>query len=326
MAFVRLTHGLSMCLVGLSSRLGPWDTTARLYSSLVVRCAVDRLAVQSHQTDVVCVYIDMSLRCSVAVVPKLPFLLRRTVRLEGRKHACQCTCGAGRVCTCHADVPKPYLVVVAMEGILVDAFQPATAVGAVGAGCFISGSPERQLLAAVGDAVQLWQAAPGFSTLQITQTFHLFEAIEQLVLVPADLHLWGSSSPDAVLVFTADQRCSLFRLQEGRQLGLYTLTEECSLGLFVPTARGESCQPKRVSGICTSNVNVNVNVTAVGSTSTAQQPSSGVLVVSVFMGVLHVLTLTAGPAKPSIHAVTVEVADTPLSSLLPGGCPPAHIG
>ncbi len=200
---------------------------------------------------------------------------------------------------------------------MVDSLQPATAVRAVGCGCFIDGSPQQQqLLVAVGDVVQLWQAAPGLTSLEISQTFHLFEAVEQLVVVPAGLHLWGSNSPDAVLVFTADQHCSLFRLKEGQQPGLHVLKAECSLQLVVDTALGESYQPKRVSGICTSHVTAACPVN-VPASSTAQQ-ACGVLVVSAFMGVLHVVRLSAGPAKPSIHVRTVQLADTPLSSLLPG--------
>ncbi|GLC65168.1 hypothetical protein PLESTF_000259500 [Pleodorina starrii] len=190
----------------------------------------------------------------------------------------------------------------------VEEVEPSTAVYNAVRGCFVRSTAERegtdglashQLLVNCGDYLQLWEPVDGSLALQ--QAFYLFERVEHMDLVPASLGLFGPDSTDAVLLFTFDGRCALFKLElqahRDQQLpagsactaasstpGPFVLTEVACLVLPVPALR-DGLMPKRLGGVCSSGVAPVAKVMAMRSSA------RGVAVAAIHTGMLHVLTL-----------------------------------
>ncbi|KAG2501513.1 hypothetical protein HYH03_000020 [Edaphochlamys debaryana] len=200
-------------------------------------------------------------------------------------------------------------------GILLEELQPATAALNVVAGSFTkdAGGRDRhgetqnakQLLVNCGDYLQLREPVDG--TLEVTQSFHLFERVEHIVAVPASLELWGPASTDSVLLFTVDGRCALFRLQPRGGLTSasspsplpaprHILTEAACLTLPMPPLR-ESLLPKRLQGV------TSTAVARLGpGLAISRAGARGILVAAAHMGALHVITLHPAPSADATPA------------------------
>lgn len=185
----------------------------------------------------------------------------------------------------------------------VEVIEPSTAVYSVVRGCFVHPQAERrdtvatglhQLLISYGDFLQLWSNVDG--SLEIQQTFYLFEHVEHMDLVPSSLALFGPNSTDAVLFFTFDGRCAIFKLElhayrdqlpagttAPSTAGPYVLTEVACLNLPIPKLR-DGLLPKRLGGVCSSGV------APVSKLTTLSTTARGVLVAAINMGMLHIFT------------------------------------
>ncbi|GFR44424.1 hypothetical protein Agub_g5663, partial [Astrephomene gubernaculifera] len=223
------------------------------------------------------------------------------------------------------------------DSLLVEQLQASTAVQRALAGCFIRPSLDghsgpKQLIVNCGDHLQLWEVVDG--SVELQQNFHLFERVEHIDLVPSSLQLFGPDSTDALLVFTFDGRCTLFRLLSQPQPQQYqqrkptaihavnrprdlVLTEAACLALPLPNLRA-ALLPKRLEGVCSSGV------APVARRIAAATGARGVVVAAIHMDLLHVITLHAAPAEgehPLLLCTAVPIADTPLYGMPPGGDP-----
>ncbi|GFR44421.1 hypothetical protein Agub_g5625 [Astrephomene gubernaculifera] len=220
------------------------------------------------------------------------------------------------------------------DSLLVEQLQASTAVQHALAGCFLQPgldghSGPKQLIVNCGDYLQLWEIVDG--SVEFQQNFHLFERVEHIDLVPSSLQLFGPDSTDALLVFTFDGRCALFRLlpqpqpqqyQQRKPTAIHAvngrrdlvLTEAACLALPLPNLRA-ALLPKRLEGVCSSGI------APVARRIAAATGARGVVVAAIHMDLLHVITLHAAPSEgehPLLLCTAVPIADTPLYGMPPG--------